>query len=316
VLLLAEMFFPERVKMAKPAPTPAAAVVAVMLFCCINTFGAASDALKNYENGKFARARDQFEYLAKKNPDDTRLRYNAGAAAFRDESYEDALRHFSASLSSRDIKLQEQSYYNLGNTNFRLGEHAKEAKEKQQSWEQAVHDYENALKLDPNDKDAKFNREVVQQKLEELKKQRQQQQQKKDQQNSDENKNDQQKQDQQKKDDQKKQNDKSEQEKKQDQQKSEEQKKDGQSQQQKQDQQKQEKEDQSKEPQQQQAPQDQRGEQPDKASQAAQYNRVMQMTPQQAAQLLEAQKAEEKAMIFVPQNVKTNKNPNRVFKDW
>ena len=43
----------------------------------------------------------------------------------------------------------------------------------------------------------------------------------------------------------------------------------------------------------------------------------MQMTPQQAMQLLEAQKAEEKAMIFIPQNTKTNRAPrDRMFKDW
>jgi outer membrane biosynthesis protein TonB len=130
---------------------------------------------------------------------------------------------------------------------------------------------------------------------------RNQQQQSQNNQDQDQQKQDQQKQDQQK------QNEKSEQDKKQDEQKSEQQKKDEQS-----------KQDQSQQQQDQQAPpQDQRGEQPDKASQAAQYNRVMQMTPQQAAQLLEAQKAEEKAMIFLPQQTtKTNKPANRVLKDW
>jgi len=316
VLLLAEMFFPERVKRSiqtKPAVTT---LVALLCLASLNAFGDAGDALKSYERGKFGKARDEFERLAKKKPEDTRLRYNAGAAAFQDENYEDALRHFNASLSSQDVKLQEQSYYNLGNTSFRLGERAQNPKEKQQSWEQAIHNYENALKLDPNDPDSKFNRDVVQQKLEELKKQQQQQ---KDQQKNDDKKDDKEKQDQQKQDDQKK-DEKSDQEKNQDQQKSEQQKKDEQSkqdQQKKDQQEKQQQEKQDQSPQDQQSAQDQRGEQPDKASQAAQYNRVMQMTPQQAAQLLEAQKAEEKAMVFLPQQTtRTNKPTNRVFKDW
>ena len=79
-----------------------------------NGFGAASDALKDYERGKFSRSRSEFERLARKSPDDARLRYNAGAAAFGDEDYETASKHFNATLSAPDISLQEQSYYNLG----------------------------------------------------------------------------------------------------------------------------------------------------------------------------------------------------------
>ena len=43
----------------------------------------------------------------------------------------------------------------------------------------------------------------------------------------------------------------------------------------------------------------------------------MQMTPQQAQQLLDAQKSQERAMIFQPQQtVRTNRPRDRVFKDW
>ncbi len=277
------------------------------------------EALNNYQRGKFSKAREEYERLAKKNPDDTRLRFNAGAAAYQDEDYKEALRHFSAGLSAPDVKLQQRSYYNLGNTQFRLGEQAQEMKEKQQAWEQAIHDYESALKLGTNDVDAKFNLDVVKQKLEELKQQQQQQQQdqnkddKKDENKDDQQKQDQQKQDQQKQDQQKQDKKDSQDQKKDEQQQSDQQKKDESSQQQqKQDQTQQEKQDQSS----QQQAQDQRGQEPDEKAQAAQYSRVMQMTPQQAMQLLEAQKASEKAMIFVPQNVRTNKNPNRILKDW
>jgi len=331
VLFLVQMVFPERAKPAaarspareisrrtdgsQTAAAVAQRVVAAvgLLAMALNCHASAGDALNAYNHGKYARARAEFERLAHKSPDDPRLRYNAGAAAFQDQSYEDALRHFSASLSSPDLKLQERSYYNLGNTQYRLGEQAKDPKEKQQSWEQALHDYADALKLDANDADARTNAEVVKKKLEELKKQQEQQKsnQKNDKNDKDEQKNDQeqdqQKQDQEKKDqqknDQKKQDEKSEQEKK------------DQEQQQKQDQAKADEQKQKDE--QQQAAQDQRGKEPeDKAAQAAQYGKVMQMTPQQAAQLLEAQKAEEKAMIFVPQNVLTNRNRNRLLKDW
>lgn len=324
LFLLAEMFFPERDGRSRrnsraPSAGASAAAALFLVFCLSSSdaFGSAADALKSYERGRYAKARDEFERLAKKSPDDARLRFNAGAAAFQDQGYDDALRHFSASLSAPDLKLQQRSYYNLGNTQYRLGERSNDPKQKQQSWEQAIHDYENALKLDPQDPDAKFNRDVVQQKLEELKKQQQEQQkQNKDQKNDkNEDKKDEQKQD--KQQDQQKDPSKDQQQNKSDQQK-----KDEQSQQQQQQQQQDQKKpeqgqqgEQKKPEDQQNAAQDQRGADP--GEQAAQYGKVMQMTPQQAAQLLEAQKSEEKAMIFVPQSVRTNKNANpKQFKDW
>ena len=101
--------------------------------------------------------------------------------------------------------------------------------------------------------------------------------------------------------------------------KDEQQKQDQQQKQQQDQQEQQQKQDQAKQgdkQQDQQAAQDQRGKEPDQAGQAAQYGKMMQMTPQQAMQLLEAQKTEEKAMVFIPQNVRTNKNNNRITKDW
>ena len=66
----------------------------------------------------------------------------------------------------------------------------------------------------------------------------------------------------------------------------------------------------------QQQAQDNRGKEPDKSGEAAQAARVVQMTPQQAQQLLDTQKSEERPMIFQPENLRTNRPRERVFKDW
>ena len=50
-----------------------------------------------------------------KYPEDPRLHFNAGAAAYRATNYSGAIRHFSAVLSAQDIRLQAKAYYNLGN---------------------------------------------------------------------------------------------------------------------------------------------------------------------------------------------------------
>ena len=311
VLLLAEMLFPERKRTTKsevPGPKPATGVVGILVFLLwsTNAFGSANDALKNYQRGQYDKARSEFERLAKKSPDDPRLRFNAGASAFQDQDYEDALKHFSATLSSPDVKLLEQGYYNLGNTHFRLGEKDADAKAKTKQWEESVRQYESALKLEANDTDAKFNLDLVKQKLEALKQQQQKQDKQDKQDQKDKKDKDEQKKedkDPEKKDDKEKDSDQQKQEQEQ-------QKKDEQSKKQDQPQPEQKK------PDDQQTAQDQRGQEPDKSAQQPNYARAMQMTPQQAQQLLDAQKSEERAMIFQPQNLRTNKPQDRVFKDW
>jgi len=152
----------------------------------------------------------------------------------------------------------------------------------------------NGLKLFPNDEKLKKLWELLNQ---------QQQQQSKDDQNKDKDKEEQQdkkdQKDQSSKDEQKK-DDKKEQEKSKEQ--KEQQKKDDASKQDKQE------------------GEDKKGQQPDKGEDqqegegAPQSAKAMRMTPQQAMQLLEALKAEEKAMPFRP-IMKTNRQ-DRVFKDW
>ncbi len=292
-LLVVEMFFPERMTNRKSKIQSAkggATVVAILLLLCGGMAPASaspSQALKNYERGKFDNALDEFEKLSKKNPDDPRLRFNAGAAAFQSGRLDEAARQFNSSLATPDLPLQERAYYNLGNTQFRLGEKSSDPKKKQENWEQALAHYESALQLAPKDEDAVFNRDLVKKKLEELK----QQQQKKDDKNdkSDkQDKSDQSKGDDQKKDDQKKPDDKSDESKKD---KPEDQKQD------------------NKKPDQ----PDQNSKEKDSPPSEA-GGKVMPMTPQQAQQLLDAQKNEEKVMVFLPPS-KTNRT-SKVFKDW
>ena len=48
---------------------------------------------------------------------------------------------------------------------------------------------------------------------------------------------------------------------------------------------------------------------------AAQYAQLGKMSPAQAKQLLDAQRNEEKALLFIPQERKGTPQ-NRIFKDW
>ena len=277
-----------------------------------------SSALKRYEAGKYESALREYKRLLMETPDDPRLHFNAGAAAFQVNDFEEARKQLNSALVTQDLPLQERAYYNLGNTEYRAGAEAQAPEKKQADWEQAIANYESALKLNPKDDDAKFNLELVKKKLEELQKQQQQQ---KDQQQQ-QSKDDQKEQKDQTKKDQQDQQSKEKKDKQQDQNKSEQQKpQPDQGQQDKKPEENQAQKPESSKEQDKQAEakkannsKENKPENPDEQQAEARQAMVARMTPQQAQQLLDAQKADEKAMIFVPK-LKTNR-ADRVFKDW
>ena len=244
---------------------------------------------------------------------DSRLEFNAGAAAYKAGKFEQAEDHFSKALLTDDAKLLQQAYYNLGNTRYQSGQAEVDPQKKTEQWEKSIKDYEGALSLQSNDANARHNRELVQRRLEELKKQQKDDpnsKDKKDKEPSDQDKKQDQGRNQQDKEkqeqaknspqDEKKSPDskqkpdsaKDQKEKKQDPDKPGESEKTGQAAGQK--------------------PDDKRPPQPgNEASAAAVAN---QMTPQQAKQMLDAQKGDDRPLIFLP--AETAKNRSRSLKDW
>lgn len=168
-LLAFEMLFPERRR--EPQARPAAArersglgEAAALLFLLALPFGvnaSPSNAMGAYKAGKFAEALKEYEELIQKDPGDLRLHFNAGTAAYQATNYDAAVQHFSRAVSAPDLKLQQAAYFNLGNTQFRLGQNAKDLDAMQRTWEAAVKSFQNAVALDKNDKDAAYNLEFA-----------------------------------------------------------------------------------------------------------------------------------------------------------
>jgi Ca-activated chloride channel family protein len=184
-LLLLEMFYPERQRIRKQAlaavSTNAALRKAVALIL-IGAWPARLDAsprsaLREYEGGNYAEALREFEKLKDRHPDDPRLYFNAGAAAYQSRAYAEAARNFAsaANLPESGLDLQEGAFYNLGNSLFRLGEQTTDPATRTKTWEESLKQFDAALKLNAQDTDARFNRDFVKQRLEELKKQQAQQ---------------------------------------------------------------------------------------------------------------------------------------------
>jgi Ca-activated chloride channel family protein len=136
-----------------------------------------ASAQEAYEKGDFVTAEREYAAAAQRSPKKPVLQFNAGAAAYRAGQFPQAAQAFQESISrapagdARRLADQEDAYYNLGNTLYRSGQTTEESAPQQtlQTWTQAVKAYESALQLRADDTDSQFNRDFVKRKIEELK---------------------------------------------------------------------------------------------------------------------------------------------------
>jgi Ca-activated chloride channel homolog len=155
------------------------ATAALLLAVNAVAFGAAP-GIDAYHQGKFEDAYSQFQQTLKSHPQsqaEDKLQFDSGAAAYKLKDYNKALESFSQALLTPDIPLQSKGHYNLGNTLYQRGEVEKSDDKKLADWTNALDHYEQTLKLDSQNKEAKDNYEYVKRKIEELKNKKSQQQQ-------------------------------------------------------------------------------------------------------------------------------------------
>ena len=184
VLLLVEMLLPERSRRkdgtlnvqrsTSNAQSMAVTLIAAGLMFADVSSASPAKALKDYRSGNFTNALTEFERLIseranQQKPEDPRLYFNAGNAAYRATNFSAAISHFTAVLSAKDIRLQQSAYFNLGNTHFRLGQQADDLDKLQESWEEAIKQYDHAVVLDKADENAAFNLAFAKQGVEQIK---------------------------------------------------------------------------------------------------------------------------------------------------
>ena len=159
-------------------PKRSIAAAAALLFVTAGGWArAATPGLQLYEEQKFPEAYEHFQKTLQENPGarpTDRIQFDAGAAAYKMKDYNKALQSFSQALLSKDPHLQSESHYNLGNTLYERGEAEKSDAKKLSNWEGALPHYEETLKAEPQNKNAKDNYEFVKKKIEELKKKQEQ----------------------------------------------------------------------------------------------------------------------------------------------
>jgi Ca-activated chloride channel family protein len=137
---------------------------------------------REYEKSKFSDSEISYRKAIDANKQSPDAVFNVGDALFRQKKYEEAGKQFAASTDQNEDKIKKSAgLYNMGNSMF-------EANKLQES----IEAYKNSLKLNPGNKEAKYNLGYVQDQLrKQQQQQKQQQQNNKQNQNKDKNKKDQ-----------------------------------------------------------------------------------------------------------------------------
>lgn len=143
----------------RPPVEAAAALVllAALLAGCSSAAWDARRAERQYDAGDWAGAYQAFEQAldAAGNPV---FAFNAGNALYRQKHYDKAAGRWRGTLG--EARFRQRSAYNLGNAAVRSAEDAT-GPAKDSLLDAAVAAYEDALRLDPRDRDAKWNLEIA-----------------------------------------------------------------------------------------------------------------------------------------------------------
>lgn len=154
-------------------PLRHAAVTASFALVLAATAASASvrEAEKAYAAGAYDDAERRYRSAADAAPDDPRLRFNEGVAAYRAGRHESAAQAFEQAIAEGDVALQQRAYYDLGNARVLMGDAASgsDLAGAKAAFEAAVKAYDGALALDEKDEDARFNREIAKARLDALK---------------------------------------------------------------------------------------------------------------------------------------------------
>ena len=199
-------------------------MIFIILLLIVNVSFSQDKGKTAYENGNYNDARLYYENILRSRENDNAAKYGLGVSAYKQNDIEGALSALKETTNTDDKVLASKSYYNLANILRESGE-----------MEESLEYYKKSIVLNPEDKDAKINYELLKQTLKQQQDQQQQDQQQQDQQQQDQQQ-DQQQQDQQQD---QQQQDQQQQDQQQDQQQQDQQQQDQQQDQQQQDQQQQ-----------------------------------------------------------------------------
>ena len=145
-------------------------LLAVASALCVNPAAAASapalvvEGNRLYREGKLDSALEKYRAAQAADPlAAAPLHYNIGNVLYRQGEFEKANEEYRQAFSARERDLAQGARFNAGNAHY-----------SNRNWPEAIRNYQEALRLDPTDRDAKKNLELALLQMQEEQKKKQQ----------------------------------------------------------------------------------------------------------------------------------------------
>lgn len=101
----------------------------------------------DYKKTNYTEAEELYRKALEKKPQSVEANYNIGNVQYKQKKYMDAVNKYSALTNSTNDKVEKANiYYNLGNSYL-----------KAQKLDESIKSYKESLRLNPTDKETKFN---------------------------------------------------------------------------------------------------------------------------------------------------------------
>jgi Ca-activated chloride channel family protein len=151
-------------------------------------YATAREAERAFDKADFGAAAEKYNEALVDDPDSALLHFNLGASQYRAGNYEQAVSAYVGVTPSdaSESSMTASTAYNIGNGFFRLGEsmETEDPAKAIENYTAALVAYRRAMGADPTDPDPKFNHELAERKIAELREQQQQEQDEEQQQDS------------------------------------------------------------------------------------------------------------------------------------
>ena len=132
---------------------------------------------REYKAQRYDRAEVNYRRALHHDSTAYRAQYNLGNTLYRQKKYDEAVQHYNRAMQQPDLdaKQRSQILHNRGNSYLKAGLQKENRAEGLQQFQQAVNDYQEALKLTPKNDDTRYNLSYAKKLLQQAQQQQQQQ---------------------------------------------------------------------------------------------------------------------------------------------
>lgn len=167
-------------------------IILILLFSLIysdEVYNLNKRANSLYKMEKYAEALDLYEKALQVSPSDPNLYSNKGAALYKLQKAEESVDAYKAAIASDTTDKRSDLHYNLGNALNLHGDMLAQKRDQSamDKYKEAKKSYIQSLDIDASNKNAKWNLQIINEKIKQMEQQQQDQQNNQDQDNKDQN---------------------------------------------------------------------------------------------------------------------------------